>query len=327
MDLGRVEAGGFEDRARSPAPGRRRSQGRSVRRASGCPARGPGARARAPGRGRRRRRRARRAARSRSRAAGRSISPARTYGRLAAIASKTPSTASSRSDWTKRDALVEAEPPRVRARHFERVGRDVGRDDRARRAARRASASATAPLPVPTSRTRTAARPAAHLDQQLGLRPRDQHARVDAQVDAAEALDAEDVGDRLARGAAARRDPRSGVASAGATRVAGDGDQRRARRPPSASASSSSASRRGASTPAAARRDRRRRPARARSRPGGHAHRAPLRPRRPAPRASARFSSACSAAVNSARSPSSTASRLCAVSLMRWSVTRPCGKL
>ena len=41
----------------------------------------------------------------------------------------------------------------------------------------------------------------------------------------------------------------------------------------------------------------------------------------------ARFSSAASAEVNSLRSPSRTSSRLCAVSLIRWSVTRPCGKL
>jgi hypothetical protein len=40
------------------------------------------------------------------------------------------------------------------------------------------------------------------LDEQLGLRTRDQHASVDGQLDPPEAARAEDVGDRLARDAA-----------------------------------------------------------------------------------------------------------------------------
>ena len=84
---------------------------------------------------------------------------------------------------------VEAEPRRVRARDVERVRADVGRRRRAGPAARRLSASAIAPEPVPTSTTRAPVRQRQRrLDHVLGLRPRDQHAPVDRQLDAAEAL-------------------------------------------------------------------------------------------------------------------------------------------
>src|SRR5690606_21260241 len=55
-------------------------------------------------------------------------------------------------------------------------------------------------------------------------------------------------------------------------------------------------------------------------RPAGPAHAAAAARRR-------RFSSAERASVNSSSSPPSTPSRLCEVSLIRWSVTRPWGKL
>ena len=88
------------------------------------------------------------------------------------------------------------------------------------------------------------------LDEVLGLRPRDQHARVDVELDRPEALAAEDVGDRLAvapaRGEAHERGARRPA------RAPGPGRRRSAARStPIAAASSSSASSRGDSTPAA----------------------------------------------------------------------------
>ena len=66
------------------------------------------------------------------------------------------------------------------------------------------SASAIAPEPVPTSCTRApCGQLERDLDQQLGLGARDQHARVDGELDVAKPLPAEDVGDRLALDAAA----------------------------------------------------------------------------------------------------------------------------
>ena len=190
------------------------------------------------------------------------------------------------------------------------------------------SASATAPLPVPRSSTRAPARQLeADLDQQLGLRARDQRAAIDGQLEAAEAR-----GVRRCR-RPARAPPRGGARRPGrrarpgpATRQLAVGQQPLARSTPSTCASSSSASSRGVSQPAAAiavtapverlARGRRRSAALSARSAGCAAHRSACASRR------RRFSSACSAAVSSSSSPSSTWSRLCTVSLMRWSVTR-----
>ena len=185
-----------------------------------------------------------------------------------------------------------------------------------------AIASAIAPEPVPTSSTAPRPQLQRQLDQQLGLGPRDQHPPVDRQLDVAEALAAEDVGDRLAPQPpphhlpeAPRRRRRHLRARVGDQRARG-----RTRSPPRAAVR-----RRGAaiSTPAAAARRPRRRAPRACLPRRGH------RRRHPTAAASSlwRFSSAASASVNSASSPPRTPSRLCEVSLIRWSVTRPWGKL
>ena len=61
-----------------------------------------------------------------------------------------------------------------------------------------ATARAIAPEPVPTSSTCRRPPLQRQLDQQLGLRARDQHPAVDLQLDPPEAAAADDVGDRLA---------------------------------------------------------------------------------------------------------------------------------
>jgi hypothetical protein len=69
-----------------------------------------------------------------------------------------------------------------------------------------ASVTASAPLPVPMSSTRRPRRPGEvgerELDQQLGLRARDQHRRGDEELAAVELARAGEIGHRLAGGAA-----------------------------------------------------------------------------------------------------------------------------
>ena len=181
-----------------------------------------------------------------------------------------------------------------------------------------AIASAIAPLPVPDVEHALAV--LGEVDQQLGLRPRHQHAVVDHQLELAEVRAAEDVGDRLAAHAAAHHvvERQRLLHVEPALRI---GVQRR---PVDAEHARPAAPRRRAAA------CRRRRP-RA-SRPPRRVRRAAVRWPAPASAGQAawasslrRRSSADSASVNSSSSPSSTASRLWAVSLMRWSVTRPCG--
>ena len=128
------------------------------------------------------------------------------------------------------------------------------------------SASATAPLPVPTSTTRAPCGSVERrLDERLGLRARDEHARVDLQVEVAKALDAGDVGDRLApdRSAGARRPGRCGPPGPRPARRRRPASRRRVDRPARGRAAPR---RRGAAC--------RRRPRRARS-PPSRAPRAP----------------------------------------------------
>ena len=224
------------------------------------------------------------------------------------------------------------------ARGVEQVGRER---TRRRAPAARALARATAtrlgtdvaaadaqvrPLVLERQRHRAAARAGVvharalgqrepDLDEQLGLRARDEHARVDHQVDVAKALGAEQVGDRLAPHAAAPDEVLEGAHRGPSTGRSGSMNSA-ARSTPSAWASSSCASRSGRVGPRCGDRDARRIERVADRRAGRGAHAAACASRR------RRFSSASSAAVNSSRSPSSTWSRLCAVSLMRWSVTR-----
>ena len=122
---------------------------------------------------------------------------------------------------------VQAEPQGVRPRDVERVGADVGGEDLEVR-----------PLVLERQRDRSRARPHVDhagtgrqaqrgLDEVLGLRPRDQHAAVDVQLDVPEPLDAEDVGDRLTLAPAAREVHER--ARLGARQLAPRvGDQRRA---------------------------------------------------------------------------------------------------
>ena len=184
------------------------------------------------------------------------------------------------------------------------------------------SASAIAPEPVPTSATRAPARQVERgLDDVLGLRARDEHARVDRQLDRPEALAADEVGDRLAL-APARREVHERARLVGVEPALGIGDQRgpvhaedvREQQlgvePRRVAARGGERDQGGVERVA---------DARAREQP----------PRHQAEAASsrARFSASCSAAVCSSSSPPSTCSRLWTVSLERWSVTRPCGKL
>ena len=187
-----------------------------------------------------------------------------------------------------------------------------------------AIASATAPEPVPTSRTVRGRQLERQLDQQLGLRPRHQDPRVDRELDRAEAPAAEDVGDRLAPQPPPHHLAEAPAPAGGRDAAPGVGGERRpvpsgrlgqqqlgvearaSRRPAAASASTAASSA------------------------------SPTPPAVPAARHQAvevaasrrcRFSSAASASVNSESSPARTPSRLWEVTLTRWSVTRPCGKL
>ena len=84
----------------------------------------------------------------------------------------------------------------------------VGRDDLALRGTSSASAIAMHPLPVPTSIDAPAIGMAARgsvdrfLDEDLRFRARNEHVRRDFELEAPELPVADDVGDRLARGAA-----------------------------------------------------------------------------------------------------------------------------
>ena len=210
-------------------------------------------------------------------------------------------------------ATSSARPPRCRSRSPSHSGSSS------------ATARAIAPDPVPTSSTDPRLELERDLDQQLGLRPRDQRPAVDRQL--------ESGGSPCGRGC--RRPARAGPAAAPSRRTG-------ARRP-----SPTDAVRLGREPrPIAARRlgeqqlgvearrvdagglegvGRRREGLAYAARPTAAAHQdaasAVCASRR------CRFSSAASASVNSRRSPASTSSRLCAVSLIRWSVTRPWGKL
>ena len=178
------------------------------------------------------------------------------------------------------------------------------------------AASSRVPGPVPRSRIRRRPGGSREMldrggDQRFAVGPRDQRARPDLQVDRPKGAMAGDIGDRLALGPPLDEiEERVGRLALGIVE-----DQPVARRCPG------------------------RRPSAARhqaaacrwfsqllGRPrqgagnGGHAS------SRPASRSAS--SSATSASVSSARpGPSRIASSLCSVRLMRWSVTRPCGKL
>ncbi len=219
----------------------------------------------------------------------------------------------------KRTAPVEPEPLGVGARHFERLARGVGgnhfavrqlarrRPGRSRRSrCRRRAAVAGARSSASSTSSSVSGR---------GISTR----RSTASSSPPEAVAADDVGDRLApqppphhlaeqprrsRRQLPRRGRRPGPPGrvpsplpAALRRRAGD---LRPRRRASASTAAPSASRyrRSAGTQPTA-----------------------------AVSSRWRFSSAASASVNSERSPPSTPSRLCEVSLIRWSVTRPWGKL
>ena len=137
-----------------------------------------------------------------------------------------------------------------RARDRDRRGRGVRRaHDQVRPLVRQRQRHRA--RPVPTSCTRAPAGSAsADLHQQLGLRPGDQHARIDPQLEPPEALDAR--GCTPPARAPRRRRTRSPISRAAAPGTASDGSITSAERStPSASAISSSASSRGVSTPAA----------------------------------------------------------------------------
>ena len=182
------------------------------------------------------------------------------------------------------------------------------------------SDSATAPLPVPTSTTRDSSRKLeAGLDEDLGVRPGDQHARVHVQLEEAERLAPEDVGHRLAPLAAsherveARRlaglQPAGGAGDeAGAVGVKDLGEQY-------LGVEAGGVAPRGGQAVGGARQrvadgvvsDR-------------HVSAACASSAR-------RRSSASSAPVSSSSSPPSTFSTLWTVRFTRWSVMRSCGKL
>ena len=216
------------------------------------------------------------------------------------------------------EANVEPEPRRVGARHHQRILADVGRRHREigalvlEREGHRAAARAD------VDHARGRRQPERRLDQGLGLRARDEHARVDPQVEVAKALEPRDVGHRLAADRAAPHGvledahgrPLHGRATVGEHLEAVDaqrvGEQDlgvQARRV----------------DPRGAERDHRRVERLAHRRA---CHREAQLGAAACTSSRRRFSSAESPAVSSSSSPSSTASRLWTVSLMRWSVTR-----
>ena len=173
---------------------------------------------------------------------GISDAPASTYGGFETTASASRPASRSPSHERRRRARAAS----AFARATSSASRaHVGREDLAGPAARPSTPARPRPSPVPTSTTRAPVGQAQRrLDEVLGLRPRDQHAPVDVQLDVPEALGAEDVGDRLALAAApdgvherARRVARPARGRESANSIA--------RSTPSAAASSSSASSRG----------------------------------------------------------------------------------
>ena len=118
------------------------------------------------------------------------------------IASKrSPATGSNQRPW--RSSTSRLKRGGVAPRHFQRRRAGVGGDDARLR-------------PVALDRQRDRARAGAHVqhrgrialerqvDEQLGFRARNEHRRVDRELEAVELLVAEDVGHRLARGSARR---------------------------------------------------------------------------------------------------------------------------
>ena len=180
------------------------------------------------------------------------------------------------------------------------------------------SASAIAPLPVPTSTTLApCGQLEADLDEQLGLRARDEHAAVDGEVEVAEAAAAEQVGHRLAIERAAADELLERARGRPGDREVAVGVERGAIDPERLGEQQLGVQARGVD-------------ARGLERHQGRVQRVA---HRRAGRAAAhavvacssslrRFSSFCSAFVKPSSSPSRTCSRLCCVSLMRWSVTR-----
>ena len=155
--------------------------------------------------------------------------------------------------------------------------------------------------------------PERDLDEQLGLRPRHEHARVDEQVDMAKALAPEDVGDGLAPDRAPPHRVLKSTYRGTRDLATGIGEQRGA-----VDAERLGEQQLGIQA-------RRVRPGRA---DRDHRGVQRLADRRPAERgdprhavawssSARRFSSFCNAVVNSSSAPSSTSSRLCAVKLMR----------
>ena len=137
-------------------------------------------------------------------------------------------TGGSRSASTNRDVVGHRVPDRVLARQIQGVRRDIRRERPGPRRAPDAGAGATtrataiAPLPVPTSAMRIGGVPAgrapavsrrmtsasAELHEHLGLRPRDERARVDDEGEAVELLDARGCRRPARRPRAARGSPR-----------------------------------------------------------------------------------------------------------------------
>ena len=145
------------------------------------------------------------------------------YGRLATISENGRVRGQRRAEIAFEERHRQAEPLGVAARHLQRAGRNVDREDGRRRKQlgqrQRDGARAGADVghagrrdnrrslddrvPVP-SRERlrgvhAAGQPLArHLDQRLGVGARDQHARVDGELQPPELFLADQVGDRLA---------------------------------------------------------------------------------------------------------------------------------
>ena len=216
------------------------------------------------------------------------------------------------------EADVEPQPRGVGARHGQRVLADVRRGHREVRALVLERERHRAAAGADVDHARGLRQPQRRLDQRLGLRARDEHAPVDVEVEVAKALDARDVGHRLA----AHRAPAHGVLE--------DAHGRALHRRPTVDEQLEAvdAQRVGEQhlgvqarrvDPGGPERDHRgverlahRRADHGATQWGAAAWTSSRR----------RFSSAESPAVSSSSSPSSTASRLWTVSLMRWSVTR-----
>ena len=220
-------------------------------------------------------------------------------------------------------ATSRPEPRRVGARDGERVLADVGATH-VEVGRSSFSASATAPLPgADVDHARAGGQAERRLDQELGLRARDQHARVDLELDAAEAAAAEEVGDRLAADRPAADEVLERAHGRPGDLALGRHDERRAVHAERMAEQQLGVEPRRVR---ARRRDRTMALSRA-SRTGtprATGHQTDWAACASSPR---RFSSALSASVNSSSSPSRTSSRLWLVSLMRWSVTRRSPKL